>query len=161
VWVTQHGGEGIDHRAGAAWLFAATMALLLAPKALAGALILGRETTRRGYGGAAELCAGQAVEVVRPALGAPVMMLMPTLAVFDILMGRDAGWSTQQRDPGRMSRADAWRTHGGHVLIGAGAAGLACLLDTAMFWWACPVYLGLVLSAPLTLLLAQPALGRL
>jgi membrane glycosyltransferase len=45
--------------------------------------------------------------------------------------------------------------------IGGVAAALVFALDPVMFWWSCPVYLGLIFSAPLALLLSQPELGDL
>jgi membrane glycosyltransferase len=136
------------------------MALLIAPKILSGVLATRNLDSRRAFGGAARLWLSLVSEIILSALIAPVLMLMQSMAVFDVLIGRDAGWTTQQRDPGRMSRKEAWKAHGAHVGIGLVGAALACLLDPAMFWWACPVYLGLILSAPLSLLLSQPGLGR-
>ena len=161
VWL-QHGGTAL-HIGGrpAVWLFALTMSLLVAPKLLAGLLISQTRPVRQSFGGGMRFWASIVVEIVMSALIAPVQMLMQSMAVFDVLIGRDAGWATQQRDPGRMSRKEAWRAHGGHMAIGLVAAAIACSLDPAMFWWASPVYLGLIASAPLSLLLAQPALGRM
>jgi membrane glycosyltransferase len=160
VWL-QHGSA--LHIAGrpAVWLFTLTMSLLVAPKLLAGLLVNQTKSVRRSFGGPVRFWISIVVEIVLSALIAPVQMLMQSMAVFDVLIGRDAGWATQQRDPGRMSRKEAWRAHGGHMAIGLVAAAIACSLDPAMFWWASPVYLGLIASAPLSLLLAQPALGRM
>jgi membrane glycosyltransferase len=88
------------------------------------------------------------------------MMLMQSVAVAEVLLGRDSGWAAQQRDHERMTRREAWAAHGRHVVIGLAGAAVARLLDPAMFWWTSPVYAGLVLSAPLAILLSRADLGR-
>jgi membrane glycosyltransferase len=161
VWVEESGSQLMIAGPSAVWLFGVTMSLLIAPKVLAGLLATRRASSRRAFGGAGRLWLSLVCEVILSALIAPVLMLMQSMAVFDVLIGRDSGWATQRRDPGRMSRKDAWKAHGAHVGIGLVGAALACMLDPAMLWWASPVYLGLILSAPLSLLLSQPALGRI
>jgi membrane glycosyltransferase len=156
VWV--EGGESHRLPSGpATWLFGLTMALLLVPKLL-GAILAARRTPARGV---ATLVLSMMVEMVISTLVAPVMMLMQAAAVVDVLLGRDSGWGVQQRDHERMTRREAWQAHGRHVLIGVASACVARLLDPAMFWWTSPVYAGLVLSAPLAILLSRANLGRL
>ncbi|WP_296595356.1 glucans biosynthesis glucosyltransferase MdoH [Phenylobacterium sp.] len=158
AWIGQSGAPLRIHGHTAVWLFAVTMGLLVAPKLLAGALAM-REGRADGLRRALGLWAGIAVEIILSALVAPVLMLMQSAAVFEVLIGRDSGWNAQQRDAGRLSRREAWRSHRGHVAIGIVAASLAWLLDPAIFWWTSPVSLGLFLSAPLSLLLARTDLG--
>ncbi len=158
AWMGQSGAPLRIQGHTAVWLFAVTMGLLVAPKLLAGVLAM-REGQADGLRRAVGLWAGIAVEIVLSALVAPVLMLMQSAAVFEVLIGRDSGWNAQQRDAGRLSRREAWRSHRGHVAIGIVAASLAWLLDPAIFWWTSPVSLGLFLSAPLSLLLARTDLG--
>ncbi len=158
VWVAAGAPNVADARS-AAWLFGVTMALLLAPKLMAAALVARDRRGREGFGGRTRFAVGVLVETAIAALVAPVMMLMQSAAVLEVLMGRDSGWGAQQRDPGRLTRREAWRTHRGHVAIGLASAGLALALDPAIFWWTSPVHLGLVLSAPLSALLARIELG--
>ncbi|MBJ7411500.1 MAG: glucans biosynthesis glucosyltransferase MdoH [Phenylobacterium sp.] len=160
AWLGQLGETvRVDGNA-AVWLFAVTLGLLIAPKLMAGVLAM-RERTVSGVRRTLRLWAGMAVELALSALVAPVLMLMQSAAVFDVLIGRDSGWNAQQRDAGRLSRGEAWRSHRGHVLIGLAGAVIAWLLDPAIFWWTSPVSLGLFLSAPLSLLLARTDLGHL
>jgi membrane glycosyltransferase len=159
VWMEQGGPSAVLGADAATWLFGLTMILLITPKLLAAALILREASARRAFGGTARFAVGVAAELVLSALVAPVLMLMQSVSVLQVLLGRDAGWATQQRDPGRLSRREAWRIHRAHMGIGGVAAALVFALDPVMFWWSSPVYLGLIFSAPLALLLSQPELG--
>ncbi|TAJ71371.1 MAG: glucans biosynthesis glucosyltransferase MdoH [Phenylobacterium sp.] len=160
AWLGQLGEPVRVHGDAAVSLFAVTLGLLLTPKVLAGLLAL-RERTAPGFTRTLGLWVGIGLEVVLSALVAPVLMLMQSAAVFDVLLGRDSGWNAQQRDAGRLSRKEAWRSHRGHVVIGLAGAVIAWLLDPAIFWWTSPVSLGLFLSAPLSLLMARTDVGHL
>jgi len=160
AWLGQTGAPLRLHGHAAVWLFAVTMGLLIAPKLLAGVLAM-REGLADGVRRTLGLWAGIAAEIVLSALVAPVLMLMQSAAIFDVLIGRDSGWNAQQRDAGRLSRREAWRSHRGHVAMGLAGAAIAWTLDPAIFWWTSPVSLGLFLSAPLSLLLARSDLGGL
>jgi membrane glycosyltransferase len=88
------------------------------------------------------------------------MMLMQAVAVAEVLLGRDAGWTPQRREGVELRRRDAWRAHRGHVLLGvAGAAG-ALLVSKYFLMWASPVFLSLTLSALLSLHTSRPGTGR-
>lgn len=160
AWLGQIDDVVRVHGDAAVLLFAVTVALLVAPKLMAGFLAI-RERRAAGVSRVRQLWAGIGLETVLSALVAPVLMLMQSAAVFDVLIGRDSGWNAQQRDAGRLSRGEAWRSHRGHVAIGLAGAVIAWLLDPAIFWWTSPVSLGLFLSAPLSLLLARTDLGHL
>jgi len=160
AWLGQIGEPVRVHGNAAVWLFALTIGMLVAPKALAGLLAV-RERTAPDVLRTLGLWFGIGLEMVLSALVAPVLMLMQSAAVFDVLIGRDSGWNAQQRDAGRLSRKEAWRSHRGHVVIGLAGAVIAWLLDPAIFWWTSPVSLGLFLSAPLSLLMARTDLGNL
>ncbi|WP_374575716.1 glucans biosynthesis glucosyltransferase MdoH [Phenylobacterium sp.] len=159
VWAEQTGAEAAAARAPAAWLFALTMGLLLTPKVL-GALAVARgRLTRRACGGTLRLTLGVLAENLMSALAAPVMMLMHSRAVLEVLRGRDAGWAAQQRDDGRLPFKAAWKRHGGHMALGLAAAAGAWTLDPAFFAWASPITLGLVLAVPLSMLSSRADLG--
>ena len=51
-------------------------------------------------GGALRGFLGLLIETLISGLAAPILMLMQTVAVLQILLGRDAGWSAQRRDDG-------------------------------------------------------------
>ena len=87
----------------AAWVFAGTMALLIAPKLMAYVTLLASERRRDKAARAALACCS------RPSLAAliaPSMMVFQSRAVTEILLGRDAGWQVQRRDDGAVPRAE-------------------------------------------------------
>src|SRR5690606_6558785 len=81
-------------------LFALTMAVLLAPKLFGLILALLRGSIRRPSGGGLRLVLSALIEIVLSAMLAPMMMLIQSGAVFQILAGRDTGWQPQRRDDG-------------------------------------------------------------
>jgi len=89
-----------------------------------------------------------------------VMMLMQSGAILDILMGRDGGWSAQQRDDASFTGGREWWDHRWHIAIGVAAAIGAWAIGPALFWLTAPVWLGLITSAPLSILTSSRALGR-
>jgi membrane glycosyltransferase len=132
-------------------LFALSLALLAAPKAMALVLALRDPELRRGFGGASRLVLGVAMETAASLLMTPVMMVMQSVAVVEVLLGRDSGWSPQHREGVELSPRDAWRAHGGHVLLGALGAVGAFFLNKEFLMWTSPVFLSLSLSALLSI----------
>jgi len=160
VWVQQR--DAVDSAVApmAAGLLALTFALLLGPKILAGMLTLRDRDLLQASGGRARFVAGLIAEMLLSALFAPIVMLMHSRAVLDVLSGRDSGWSAQQRDGAGMSAREAWRAHRWHTAIGVVCALSALQFDMTFFLWTAPVTLGLLLSAPLSALSARADLGR-
>ncbi len=132
-------------------LFALTVAFLAIPKLLALGLVLADPAQRRTFGGGRRLLVGMAFETVISTLTAPVTMVMQTVAVVEVLLGRDSGWSAQRREGGELTGREAWRAHRSHVLLGVGGAIAALILDRYFLIWTSPVFLGLALSAFLSL----------
>ncbi|HMP76635.1 MAG TPA: glucans biosynthesis glucosyltransferase MdoH [Kiritimatiellia bacterium] len=143
-------------------LFVATMGMIVAPKFLAGLLALVRKQTRITFGGGVPLLGSLLVEQVFSTLLAPVLMLFNTRSVLSILMGRKVGWAAQRRDE---TSGTSWgwaaRTHGFHTLAGFAFAAAGFFIHPAVGWWLTPVWLGLVLSIPLSVLLDSPFVGGL
>ena len=134
----------------AAWVFAATMALLIAPKLMAFATLRGR-----GFGGLARVGAGVLLETVLAALIAPAMMVFQSRAVIEILAGRDAGWPVQRRDDGAVPRAEVARKLIAPTLVGLAMAAAAYSISVPLLAWMSPVVLGLLASIPVGLLTSQ------
>jgi membrane glycosyltransferase len=160
VWPEQHLAlhSGLYHEV--MGLFALSLALLAAPKAMALMLALGSRSARKGFGGGARLVSGFLIESLVSMLTTPVMMVMQSVAVVEVLVGRDSGWSAQRREGIELSRKDAWRAHGVHVLLGVSGALGAFLVSKAFLVWASPVFLSLTLSAFLSLHTSRPRAGR-
>jgi|GEM_PF-18449 len=144
----------------AAWVFAGTMGLLLLPKFLGYLAVLPRSRERRGAGGGIRALVSVIVESVISALMAPIMMLMQSKAVTEILLGRDSGWSAQRRDHGGPLRGELTRIYGLHTVLGAALAIGAYAVSLPLFLWMTPVLAGLVLAIPIAALTSRPAMGH-
>jgi membrane glycosyltransferase len=140
-------------------LFLLTMGVLLVPKAFGLLLALGDGRARRGAGGALRLTLSALLEVAGSALLAPVLMLIQSGSVFQILFGRDTGWHPQRRDDGSIPFADIVRRHFWHTVLGLVAAASAYGLSPYLFAWMSPTILGLILAIPLSAASGRLSLG--
>ena len=125
-------------------LFLITMGVLLLPKVLGTIETILDRRTRREAGGALSILASLVVETVLSAFVAPVMMLIQSRHVLEILSGRDSGWKTQRRDDGGIAFVEVVRQHWQHVLIGLLMAFAAYTISPAIVAWMAPTLLGLV-----------------
>jgi len=133
--------------------------LLLLPRTFGMAAILLDRDLRRGHGGALRLVVGSLVELVITTLVAPVMMLIHTRFVGEILLGRSSGWGPQRRDGDGEPIGQILRVHTGHTVIGlATAIGVGALSLEALAWLA-PIILGLVLAIPVSWLSGRRSMG--
>ena len=144
----------------AKWVFIATMAVLLAPKLLAYILLLRDGPLCRGCGGAFRAFISLLLETLIGGLIAPVAMLIQTEGVVEILGGRDSGWNVQRRDGDAVPLRVVWRQYWRFMVFGVVLAVAAYAVSPALFLWMSPVLLGLVLTIPLVVMTASPALGR-
>jgi membrane glycosyltransferase len=131
-------------------LFILTMAVLLVPKALGWLFALCDARTRRDAGGAIRLTLSALLEIVISALLAPVLMLIQSGSVFQILFGRDTGWNPQRRDDGSIPLGNIIHRHFWHTAFGIVAGVSAYGLSPYLFAWMSPTILGLVLAIPLS-----------
>lgn len=140
-------------------LFALTMAILLAPKFFGLLLTLFNGKLRRAGGGAIRLILSALLEILFSAFFAPIMMLIQSGSVFQILLGRDTGWNPQRRDDGSIPLKDIIRRHRTHTVLGVVAGISAFMIATSLFAWMSPTIVGLVLAIPLSWASGQLALG--
>ena len=140
-------------------LFELTMGILLAPKFFGLILAIFHKTERRACGGAIMLILSAFLEILVSALVAPIMMLIQSGAVTQILLGRDTGWNPQRRDDGSIPMADIIRRHRLHVALGVIVAITAFIISPSLFGWMSPTIIGLVLSIPLSAASSSLALG--
>ncbi|WP_103871829.1 glucans biosynthesis glucosyltransferase MdoH [Bosea lathyri] len=140
-------------------LFALTMAILLAPKLFGLLLTLFNGKLRRAGGGAIRLVLSALLEILFSAFFAPIMMLIQSGSVFQILLGRDTGWNPQRRDDGSIPMKDIIRRHRTHTVLGLVAGVSAFMIATSLFAWMSPTIVGLVLAIPLSWASGQLALG--
>ncbi|UFZ07429.1 glucans biosynthesis glucosyltransferase MdoH [Bradyrhizobium ontarionense] len=143
----------------AAQVFAATIGLLMVPKLLACLATLFTPSRRRGFGGGLRLCSAVLAETVLSALIAPSMMIFQSVAVIEILLGRDAGWQVQRRSDGGVSRREIYRKFALPTICGLAMAASATAVSVPLLAWMSPVIAGLVLAIPIGLLTAARGSG--
>jgi membrane glycosyltransferase len=144
----------------AAWVFAGTMGMLIAPKFLAFIVLLTNRDTRKKFGGSLRVLAGIIAETILSGLTAPVMMIFQSSAVGEILFGRDAGWQVQRRDDGAVSHRDTVNTYSVPTLVGIVMAAAAYAVSLPLLLWMTPVILGLLLSIPIAILSSSSGPNR-
>jgi membrane glycosyltransferase len=131
------------------WLFALAMSVLLLPKMIGLACALLDSRLRKSLG-AARLAIGVLIETLASALYAPIMMMMQSRQIWEILGGADSGWGVQRREAGPLP----WRTligrHWLHTFLGLTVCAGLALLSHPLLGWMAPTLLGLVLAVPLS-----------
>ena len=140
-------------------LFAVTMSVLLAPKGFGLLLALFDNSTRRASGGGTRLVLSALVEVIMSALFAPIMMLIQSGSVMQILFGRDTGWSPQRRNDGSIPFIDIVRRHRSHVILGIVTLVAGMAISPSLVAWMSPTIAGLILAILLSWASGQLSIG--
>jgi membrane glycosyltransferase len=131
-------------------LFELTMGVLLAPKMLGLIAALIDRRTRLASGGAIRLFLSALVETFMSALLAPIMMLIQSGSVIQILSGRDTGWNPQRRDDGSIPFHSIVRRHRAHMALGVLTLFAGMLISPSLVVWMSPTIAGLILAIPLS-----------
>jgi membrane glycosyltransferase len=133
-----------------------SLIVLLLPKLLAWlAAIVDRET-RKEWGGMSALTSMVLAEIGMSAMLAPIMMLVQSKFVAEILLGKEVGWGAQQRQLDHVTIRDVAGAHLGHTLTGFALAALTLWISPQVWLWLSPIWLPLLLSIPLIFLTARP-----
>jgi membrane glycosyltransferase len=140
-------------------LFGTTMAILLAPKFLGLIVAIRDRGTRRACGGALRLFVSTAFEIVMSALIAPIMMLIQSGSVAQILSGRDTGWNPQRRDDGSIPFGDIVRRHRSHVAMGVITLISGLMISPSLVAWMSPTIAGLILAIAISWASGQRWIG--
>ncbi|MDB5572489.1 MAG: glucosyltransferase [Hyphomicrobiales bacterium] len=140
-------------------LFAVTMAVLLAPKMLGLFYAIFHAPTRRTCGGVFGLIGSALVEVLFAALIAPIMMVIQTGSVMQIVFGSDTGWTPQRRDDGSIPLRDIVRRHRSHVMLGLLTLIVGLLISTSLVAWMSPTIAGLLLAILLSWMSGKLSIG--
>jgi membrane glycosyltransferase len=145
----------------ALFLFLLVMVMLFVPKFAALAWVLRDKARSRSFGGPLRATASTCLEVIISALLAPVQMLFHSKFVLFTLLGQGVNWVTQNR---QAEDGTDWReailTHWWMTVFGLVWGASAYVLSPEFFWWMLPVVLGLLLAAPLSILLSKASLGQ-
>jgi membrane glycosyltransferase len=144
----------------AAQVFAGTLGLLLAPKLLGYLTVFRDKVLRHGCGGAFRSFLSVLLETVISGLVAPILMLLQTAAVLQILLGKDAGWRAQRRDDSTMPIGETFRRYRWHTLFGLLFAAAAYAVSPPLLLWMTPVIVGWLFAVPVAALTARPGWGR-
>ncbi|WP_295532519.1 glucans biosynthesis glucosyltransferase MdoH [uncultured Thioclava sp.] len=120
--------------------------LLLVPKLLiaARAALLGHA---RDFGGSATAFASTVAELAFSSLTAPVLLAYATRSVFQVVLGRDGGWPTNNRGDGQLGLIEGFIASWWIVAIGASGLVLTYFLAPGLLFWLLPVGLPM-LAAP-------------
>jgi membrane glycosyltransferase len=78
---------------------------------------------------------GAVVETILSALYAPIMMLVQTQHIIEILTGRDSGWNAQRRHAHMTTWHEAWNFHWPHLVIGIVIGLIAFLISPTLLAW--------------------------
>jgi membrane glycosyltransferase len=141
-------------------LFVFTMIVLFTPKVLGMLRTLFNSRVRKGCGGFLGILVSTLIETILSALYAPIMMLVQTQHVVEILTGRDSGWNAQRRRANATAWGEAWRVHWPHLLIGVITGAIAFLISPELLAWLTPTLAGLLLAVPLSKMSGSVRAGR-
>ncbi|GAB2500522.1 glucans biosynthesis glucosyltransferase MdoH [Pseudoxanthomonas sangjuensis] len=142
------------------WVFAFTLSVLLAPKALGFLATCTYLRLRRGCGGALRCLTSVVLETLMAALMAPITMYVQTRGLAEVLAGKDSGWEAQRRDDGSVPFASLARRYGGLTLFGVFVGILAWMVSPRIAAWMSPVIAGMVLSIPVVALTGSGRVGQ-
>jgi membrane glycosyltransferase len=143
------------------YLFLVTLAVLLLPKVFGITVAMLRPATDAPRPGVMRLLAGSLVEMLFSILIAPILMLTQTRAIFEILTGKDSGWSAQRREGDAHGLSSLLQFHGGHLAVGV-ALTIVCLLASIyVAAWMGPIIVGLLLSVAISHVTSKTAPGWL
>jgi len=140
--------------------FATTISLLFLPKLLALFLILRSKEASRPFGGRLRATLSVFLEHLFSMLITPVLMLFHSRFVLGVMAGQEVGWGPQRRGgEDGIEWGEAIEAHGGHTLTGLVWGLLAWWANPAFFWWMSPIFIGLIVSIPLSVLLSKVSVG--
>lgn len=132
-------------------LFIATMVLLLLPKLLG--VLNGVFLAQQERGSSLiRFMTSAALELLVSILHAPIVMMMHSSHLWEIVRGKDSGWSTQQRRAQSVPWRELFRRHSGQTLLGLGLLALLIAQSSPLLLWMLPVIAGLLLAIPLSAL---------
>jgi membrane glycosyltransferase len=87
------------------------------------------------------------------------MMLFQSLFVTAAFSGRSVAWEAQPRDDRGLSWREGLKRHAGQTLLGLIWAGAVFWIAPNFFWWLTPIFAGLAVAIPLSVLSSRSSLG--
>jgi membrane glycosyltransferase len=141
-------------------LLALVLAMWFAPNIATVIDVLVRRDLRRLFGGGIRFLTSFGITIVFVILVAPIMWASHTLFLLGLLFGRTIGWSTQSRDDHSVPWSLAARQFWPQTLIGLAPVLLLAVAAPAAIPYALFIAAGPLLSIPLAVMTAKPAVGR-
>jgi len=142
------------------WTLAAGVALLLVlPKLLI--LIRGAfDGENRRFGGTLRTGASVVLEIVFSTLLAPILLMLQSRAVLQVLLGLDGGWPATKRSENHLDLRDSFANSWWIMLIGAVTMLFTLLLAPKIAIWVAPAMLPAVFAPVLISLSSRVAIGK-
>ena len=141
------------------WLLGLTLLMLIGPKLMGLIALTQDDALRRQLGGWSSIVKGVILETVTAVATAPVIMLTQTMAIVDILRGRQSGWLPQRREVEGLDFGEVTRFHAWHLALGAAMmTAIAVGVDGAI--WTVPVAVGLMMTPVTVWVTARADLGE-
>ena len=106
------------------------------------------------------LIIGAVIEQICSILQAPIVMYLHSKHLWEILCGKDSGWSAQRRCGSSFPIAVLLLRHGSQTIIGLAITAYLIWISSALIYWVLPLTLGLIFSVPLSALGGSRQLGR-
>ncbi len=100
----------------------------------------------RGFGGALQAFLSTVAEFVFSSITASIFLMFQTRSVFQVFMGRDGGWPTNNRGDGRLTLGEAWAASGWISFIGLIGLGLTNWLAPNLLLWLLPVAVPMIMA---------------
>lgn len=98
------------------------------------------------FGGNFRTAISSCAEIVLSTLFAPIMLLLQTRSVFQVLFGLDGGWPATQRDESRISLSEAWAATWWIVAIGAATLAVVLAISPRNVLWVLPAIAPMIAS---------------
>jgi len=133
-------------------IFLICMAVLLIPRLLAITDAAFDSRRRQAYGGIVRLTFSVLGETIFSSLHAPLQMLWHTRFVITILLGQGSNWATQDRAAQGTTWKNALRNQWWQTACGLLCGWLVWRLSPAAFWWFSPLFFGMALAIPMSVL---------
>lgn len=138
------GGQGVEAPIS---LLAITACILFLPRLLAAVLAMRGGVER--HGGRLRLVTGLVVETLFTVVVAPIMMLLHSRFVAEILAGRTVAWHAQDRAGREISWDEAWEAGWEPTAVGMVWAGVTLWHSPLFALWLSPIFVGLLLAIPI------------
>jgi len=141
-------------------LIALMIALTFAPKIATALVVLLDRSQRIAWGGTGRFIASFVAEIIFSLILTPIMQVSETAAIVALCFGRTIGWHAQTRSEHAVPLGAAVRVFWPHTILGIAIAAALTSISPATALWSLPVYGGLILAIPLTIVTSMPKLGR-